>query len=233
LLDRLEKAFKAQRNFIANASHELRTPLTVISGQLEVLLLMERSSEDYRRAVASVLEDMRSLNKLSNRLLLLAQADNASAMAGFAPVRIDEILWQARSELLRNHKENIVDVSMVEVEDERYMQVAGVENLLRSLIFNLMENGCKYSPEHRVEVGLQVSNGNIDLEFRDQGIGIPEEEKERIFSPFFRGSNTAGHHGHGIGLSLVRRILDLHGGSVTFAPNNGAGTVFRVSLPHL
>ncbi|MEQ8686229.1 MAG: histidine kinase dimerization/phospho-acceptor domain-containing protein [Imperialibacter sp.] len=81
MLDRLEEAFKLQKNFIANASHELRTPLTAITGQLEVTLLSDRTAEDYKRTVNSVLDDIKSLNYLSNRLLLLAQASSESVKA--------------------------------------------------------------------------------------------------------------------------------------------------------
>lgn len=233
LLGRLEMAFNSQRNFIANASHELRTPLTVISGQLEVLLLMERSSDEYRSAVASILEDMLSMNRLANRLLMLAQADNTSAESTFAPVRIDEVIWQVRTEYLIAKKDHMVDVTMNEVEDEHFMQVSGNENLLRSLVHNLIENGCKYSSDHRVEVRLNIENGSVLLSFSDRGIGIPAEDGDRIFSPFFRGRNTAGSDGHGIGLSLVHRITELHKGGIRFADRPGGGTVFTATLPHL
>ncbi len=233
LLGRLATAFNSQRNFIANASHELRTPLTVISGQLEVLLLMERSGDEYRHAVASVLEDMRSLNRLADRLLMLAQADDRISSTTFTPVRMDEIIWQARTELVKKKKDHVVDVVMPEVDDERSLQVQGNEDLLRSLVFNLMENGCKYSPDHRVEVRMSIDDGQIQLDLADQGIGIPEPEWNKIFSPFFRGSNTSGSQGHGIGLSLVQRIAELHNGRIGFQPNVPRGTVFIVSLPHL
>jgi signal transduction histidine kinase len=233
LLDRLERAFNAQRSFIANASHELRTPLTVITGQLEVLLLSDRSTEAYKAAVASVMEDMRSLNKLANRLLLLAQTDNFTTENQVSPVRLDEVIWQVRAELLRSRPEINIDVNMAEVDDERFMQVMGNENLLRSLVLNLIENGCKYSPDKRVEVSLHIMDGIVKLDLADRGIGIPESDLAKIFRPFFRGSNAAGYPGHGIGLSLVRRIAEIHGGDVHVQRRGGGGTLFTVTLPHM
>ncbi len=101
MLSRLEGAFTVQKNFIANASHELRTPLTAITGQLEVTLMSARSNAEYASVAASVLEDIRTLNNLANRLLLLAQTGTGEGDAKRDKVRIDELLWQTRDELLR------------------------------------------------------------------------------------------------------------------------------------
>ena len=95
MLDRLESAFTAQKNFIANASHELRNPLTAISGQLEVLLLQNRSADYYKKNIVSVLDDVKKLNLMADRLLLLMQASAESSKAAFNAIRIDEILWAA------------------------------------------------------------------------------------------------------------------------------------------
>ena len=96
MLERLETAFEVQKDFISNASHELRTPLTAIRGQLEVLLMKERTDKEYRDSTAAVLEDISRLNQLLDRLLLMAHASSEGAREGFREVRIDEILWQAR-----------------------------------------------------------------------------------------------------------------------------------------
>jgi signal transduction histidine kinase len=233
MLERLEKNFRTQRTFIANASHELRTPLTMISGQLEVLLLMDRTGQEYRQAVSSVLEDMRSLNRLSNRLLLLAQTEDTTAQRALLPVRLDEVIWQVRSEYQRKHPDHRVDVVLAEVEEERYMEVMGNDDLLRSLVLNLVENGCKYSPDHAVEVGIYMDERRVSLSFSDRGIGIPEDERTQIFDAFYRGSNTTEVGGHGIGLSLVKRIVELHNASIRHLDRQGGGTVFTVMFDHL
>ena len=230
LLDRLDVTFRSQRNFIANASHELRTPLTAISGQLEVLLLKERSSEAYATALRSVLEDMHSLNRLSDRLLQMAQAGNTAPTTTFAPVRMDEVLWQARSEVQRIDARYHVEIDL-EVEDEEDVLVKGNEALLRSLVTNLMENACKYSADHRARVALHADGHELRVQVADSGIGIAEEQRERIFEPFHRVDNTATVKGHGVGLSLVARIAELHKGRISLVSMVGKGSTFTAHLP--
>lgn len=230
LLERLEAAFAAQKNFIANASHEMRTPLTAISGQLEVLLLKERTGEDYRNALNSVLEDMHSLNRLSNRLLLMAQAETDATAITFAPVRMDELLWAARSEVIRTDAQNRVDVIIAEVEEAADITIQGNEILLRSLLVNLIENACKYSNDHHAIVTLKGNRNQLSIEVADHGSGIDPADHERIFQQFYRAPSTAGTKGHGIGLSLVKRITELHGGRVYVESELGAGARFVVSF---
>ncbi len=103
LLNRLEAAFEMQKNFIANASHELRTPLTAVTGQLEVSLMQKRTEDEYIAAIKSVLEDMKNLNRLSNRLLLLAQTNSETPTGSFSKVRIDEVLWESVAEICRRN----------------------------------------------------------------------------------------------------------------------------------
>ncbi|MCB0430593.1 MAG: HAMP domain-containing histidine kinase [Flavobacteriales bacterium] len=232
MLGRLEEAFNMQKNFIANASHELRTPLTAITGQLEVLMMRDRSTEEYKKTVASVLEDMKSLNMISNRLLLLAQASTEKREGDFKPVRIDDVLWQVRSEVIRRQPESQVEITLDEtLESEEQLTVDGIENLLKSALQNLMENGCKYSSNHTVRVHVSTSGAQLLLSFSDQGIGIPKEDLRRIFEPFHRGKNTAGIPGHGIGLSIVDRIVKLHSGELSVVSIQDQGSTFTVRFP--
>jgi len=232
MLKRVEAAFKTQKNFIANASHEMRTPLTAITGQLEVLMLRERSTGEYIKTINSVLDDLHSLNRLANRLLLLAQTETNAQEASFTACRVDEIVWQCASELkklrMNYHMDIEFDASIV---DENALSVWGNEQLIKTVIINLMENGCKYSEDHRVQVTLAARNQKLILRFRDRGIGIPEKDLKNIFDPFFRGSNVRTRSGHGIGLSLVLRIVELHQGSVSIESAEGKGTIVSVELP--
>lgn len=232
MLARLESAFAAQRNFIANASHEMRTPLTAISGQLEVVLLKERTGEDYRAAVESVLQDIQKLNKLANRLLLLAQTGTDAPEANFKSVRVDDILWEARTDLLKMKQDYNVEVDLDEtITDLEDLHVFGSDILLKTLVLNLMENGCKYSDDHTVKVSLGLQGKSIKLIFTDNGIGISESDRKQVFEPFFRSNSIRNRDGHGIGLSLVRRITDLHKGTIKVESELGKGSVFTVSIP--
>ncbi len=233
MLDRLEKAFIMQKNFIANASHELRTPLTAITGQLEVILMKERDEEQYRETMRSILDDMKSLNNTSNRLLLLAQASSEISKVDFNPTRIDDLLWQARQEILKRNANYLIEITFAEsMEDEAQLTVAGNDQLLKTAITNLMENGCKYSSHHKVQVFVVPTDENLQIFFNDEGIGISSEDLKQIFEPFHRGSNALGYKGHGIGLSLVDRIVQLHGGQIEVKSEVGKGTSFTLTLPY-
>ena len=232
MLERLEASFSMQKNFIANASHELRTPLTSINGQLEVLMLKERSPEEYRTAVVSVMEDIKNLIDLANRLLLIART-SAEGPSGFSrSVRLDETVWQAREDLKKFNPGYNINISLdSSLTDSEQMVVKGDESLLRVAVTNLMENACKYSGDHTVDVKFGNKGKWIEIMFEDNGIGIPAEEAEKVFEPFFRGSNTMSVRGSGIGLSLVHKIIANHNGTVKLSSEPGRGSVFTITLP--
>lgn len=232
MLDRLEIAFNIQKNFIANASHELRTPLTAITGQMEVTLLKERTNDEYKQTIASVLEDMKSLNNLANRLLLLAQASAESSLLDKKTVRIDDVIWQVRSEILRRHPEYTINVQFDDsIDDEEKLVIPGNEQLIKIAVQNLIDNACKYSGNHSVEVRIKCEEKIIILQFIDQGIGIPADEIKQVFEPFYRGKNAFATTGHGIGLSLVQRIVTSHGGMIEVRSKLDAGTAITLRLP--
>ncbi|WP_417609368.1 sensor histidine kinase [Owenweeksia hongkongensis] len=233
MLERLEKAFKMQKNFIANASHELRTPLTAITGQLEVVLMKKRNEEEYRNTMASVLDDMKSLNHTSNRLLLLAQASSETSQVDIKPVRVDDLLWQVQQELTKRNTDYFIEIGFSEtMEDEAQLTVIGNEQLLKTAISNLAENGCKYSDDHKMEIFVLPKSKHLHILFKDHGIGIAKEELKHIFEPFHRGTNALGYKGHGIGLSLVDRIVHLHNGKIDITSTLGQGTTFTLIMPY-
>jgi signal transduction histidine kinase len=232
MLERLEEAFKLQKDFISNASHELRNPLTSLHGQLEVLLMRDRTIPDYKATILSVLEDIRQLTDLSNRLLLLAQATSESVGTTYAQIRIDETLWQVREELQKSQatfKINVfIDNSLYEADQ---MSILGDEYLIKIAISNIIENGCKYTDNHTVDVKLEYLNKYIAILFTDKGIGIPEKDLVHLFEPFHRGSNVAAIEGHGIGLPLVYQIVKNHHGSIEINSKIGIGTTVCVRFP--
>jgi signal transduction histidine kinase len=179
----------------------------------------------------SVLDDMHALNRLADRLLLMAQAENKAPMASFKPVRMDEVLWSARAEVQRIDARYAVDVDMGDVEEEAELLVHGNEDLLRSLVTNLMENACKYSDDHRARVLLRSLAHELQVMVSDKGPGIAPADQARIFEPFFRTNNTGSAKGHGIGLSLAWRIAELHGGRITLVSAVGEGALFTAHLP--
>ncbi len=232
MLGRLETAFKMQRTFIANASHELRTPLTTITGQLEVTLMNERSKEEYKHIMISVLEDIQNLNNVSNRLLLLAQASSEAMATDFKAVRIDDMIWQVVSDIRRRNPDYKIQVSLDPgFRDENQLTITGNEFLMRTAFINVIDNGCKYAPDHQVFVSITPRRHQIILKFKDEGIGIDPQDLAHIFEPFYRGKNAIATKGHGIGLSLVERIIKLHEGTIEISSVPQKGTVLTMTMP--
>lgn len=234
LLDRIQFAFRMQKSFISNVSHELKNPLSVIISQLEIALdRQKRSLEEYRDTLSSVLEDARDLNDTTEKLLQLARVHSEGADIGFEQVRLDEIMLQTRSALLRLHPDYHISFDIEGVpEHEEQLCVRGNESLLRSAFQNLMDNGCKFSPDKKVDVKIWFeATGQHRVEITDCGPGIPTKDLQLIFQPFFRSSQNIHIRGSGIGLSLVDSILKLHRVVLDVASAQGKGTTFRLSFP--
>ena len=232
MLERLEESFAMQKDFIANASHELRTPLTSINGQLEVLMMKDRSADDYRTALASVLEDIKSLINLSNRLLLIARTSAESPVNMYKKVRIDEILWQAREEIMRFNTGYRINISIDNsLTDSDQMLMLGDESLLKTAATNIIDNACKYSQDKSVNIKFEPGEKWIAIAFEDRGIGISEVDQQKIFEPFYRGTNAMSVHGTGIGLALVNRIVRNHNGSIHISSKVGKGTRVILTFP--
>ena len=232
MLDRLETAFGMQKNFIANASHELRTPLTSINGQLEVLMMKDRSTTEYKSALGSVLDDIKSLINLSNRLLLIARTSAEGPMSFNKKIRIDEILWQSQEEIIRFNNDYRINISIDDsLTDSDQMIVVGDESLLKVAVSNIIDNACKYSDDHTVNIKFRHIEKSIEIKFKDKGIGISEEDIKKIFEPFYRGANTISISGTGIGLPLVNQIIKNHNGTVEISSLIGKGTIVTVLLP--
>ena len=232
LLNRLEEAFVSQKSFVSHASHELRTPLTVMMGQIEVTRLQPRSTTDYEQAFDGLLDEVKNMIRLVNGLLDLARANADATTLHYQPVRLDELLWQAQSQLVHKKPTYDIDIDFDELpSQEEELVIMGEESLLQTAFQNLMENGCKYSPDERVVVRITVEPGRILVTVSDQGYGISPDELPHIFEPFYRSQNTMTTLGHGIGLALTQRIIDLHHGRVSVESTLGKGTTFRIALP--
>lgn len=232
MLSRLESSFATQKNFISNASHELRTPLTAITGQLEVVLLNARSAEEYKNVINSVLDDIKNLNRLSNRLLLLAQSSLEEREKRMTPLRIDELLWQTKDELQKHNPSFQIKIDLDEtLDDENMLIIKGDDQLIKTALSNIIENGCKYSNDQMTKVLIASTRFGLEITFQDNGIGIPKEDMQSIFEPFYRGSNTTKIKGHGIGLSMVKNIVKLHKGTIQIASDEGSGTTITLTIP--
>ena len=234
MLDRIASSFELQKNFVHNASHELRTPLAAMISQLQVGLAKERNKAEYLELLYSVLEDAQKMTRLSNGLLELAQAERDKMGIKTSPLRIDELLFSARQEVLKSNPKRKVELEFSEIpENEDFLSIQGNEGMLLTVFKNLIDNACKFSAEHKACASIAFDQQQVIVSISDQGMGIPEEDFSRIFLPFYRSDNVRQYNGHGLGLSICRKIVDLHKGSISLQSTLGKGSTFQVSIPHI
>jgi len=230
VLGRLYAAFFSQKNFIANASHQIKTPITVMAGEIEVTLLQPRNNDYYVKVLRSVLQGIKGLNTLSTQLLLLAQTSADNPAKKFTPIRVDDILWESKEDLSKAHPEYNIDIVFDMILKHELLLIAGDHELLKVVVLNLMDNGCKYSDNNRVHVTLKFKH-DIIIEFVNSGTGIHPDDIQKIFAPFYRGTSNKKVSGFGIGLSITKRIVELHQGKLLVASTLGGMTQFTLFLP--
>ncbi|HUB61872.1 MAG TPA: HAMP domain-containing sensor histidine kinase [Puia sp.] len=231
LLARLQESFAIQRRFISNASHELSTPLTSVSSQVEVALQNERSAEEYKQVLFSVREDVQQMRQLTKSLLEIAKTGSQGGIE-LNEVRIDELLLKVVGDVKKLSVKYNVELDFGEFpEDEKDFVVFGNIDLLYIAVKNIVENGCKYSPDSTSLADLTFRNHKIFIRVINRGNVIPQDELPQIFLPFYRGSGTGNSRGFGLGLSLAQRIIALHKGTILVQSDTENGTCFTIELP--
>jgi heavy metal sensor kinase len=230
MLARLAAAFGEMRRFAADAAHELRTPLTVLKGGIEVTLRAPRSAEEYRRVLASSLEEVEHLIRLAEDLLLLSRS-TAGPETPRGPVDVEQLVLDVFEVGARLAQGGGVSVRIADVGPAT---VIGDQLALRRALLNLVENAIKYTPAgDKVELSLTTDDGHAVLAVQDTGIGITPADAERIFEPFVRldAARTRETGGTGLGLAIARAIVLTHGGTLTLESQPGAGSRFTIRLP--
>jgi signal transduction histidine kinase len=217
MLNRLEKAFNIQKSFVHHASHELRTPLASMLSQTELALRQDLSPEQSRKVLESLKEDQQGLIDLTNSLLSLSQFEKIAAAGSWPEIRVDELLFDTVEASKKLFKDINISIGFSEVpEDESMLCLRGNDTLLKSAFLNLIKNAHRYSNNKKVAVAISASADSIRIAVENTGKQIPEEERSRLFIPFFRGQNAMGKKGFGLGLSIVNRIIHLHVGTVHY-----------------
>lgn len=234
LFDRLEKAFNSQKMFVSNASHELRTPVAAMKAEIEILQLKDRTEEEYRTAISNIYKDTVRLSHLIDGLLNLAKADYSAESIKMEELRVDELLIDATQHVRKLHEDYHIDIIFQEESDnDNYITVRGNYFLLTTAFVNLIENNCKYSENRTSVIHISHWNSMSILRFSDNGTGMSAEDIREIFIPFRRGRNCGFTQGHGIGMALVKKIIDLHKGKIEVHSSEGEGTTFIINIPHI
>lgn len=234
MLSRIQKAFMSQKSFVSNASHELRTPLASMTSQIEVVLMKDRPMEEYKEVLTSVLEEAKSLTSLSNNLLEIARSEQDISTMKVGKVRLDELLIQTQSEFSVKHPSLEIRIDILDNtnDDDHELTLEGNENLLRLILINLIDNAAKFSENKPVSVILDYQPDQVIIKVKDEGIGIAAEEIPLIFEPFYRAGNAHNRKGHGVGLSLISKIVKLHQGEIKINSVLDSGTEIIVILPY-
>lgn len=226
MLTDLELVFKSQNEFVSNASHELRTPLAIIIAESEYILGKERKQEEYVKHISGMVDDMRKLNALLNSLLELAQL-NRDTRIFLSPLRIDELIFSTIQEIKTKYPGRKILPKIEYSDNENDLLITGNSGLLEIALKNLIDNACKFS-NGEVEVKLSMQAEQMSVRISDHGIGIPNSEMENIFKPFRRGENVKYIGGFGIGLSIVAKIIELHGAKINVSSAEKEGACFEI-----
>jgi len=221
-----------QRNFVSMASHEFRTPLTIIDGHAQRLnKLSDRSGADeIMTRAGKIRAAVLRMTHLIDNLLTSTRLVESGAGLYFHPQEVD--LRELVHDVCQLHLEISPGSTIVEQLGDRSLRMVGDPKLLSQVFDNLLSNAIKYSPGGGVVIiTLRAEDGRYVVAVKDNGIGIPPADVGRLFERYFRGSNVSGIVGTGVGLDLVKMVVDLHGGDIAVESQEGNGACFTVRLP--
>jgi two-component system OmpR family sensor kinase len=229
----LKRMDNARREFLADISHELRTPITVIRGEAEVTLRgQERNAEEYKDTLHRIVELSMQLGKYVNDLLFLARTETANLQFEWDSLDLAELVASAAEDFQVMAEENSISVSLDASAEPVW--VRGDKQRLRQVLFILGDNACRYSnPGGHIALAIKVGGKEVSFSLTDQGIGIPDQDLERIFDRHFRSPNAllSRDDGTGLGLPMAKSILKAHGGRITVTSTENSGSTFTVTLP--
>ncbi len=233
MIDRLEKSFKSIKEFSGNASHELKTPLTVIRGEIEVALRKERNTEEYKNILSTIQDETANLQLIINDLLFLSKIDSGSVSFSFGELSLEEPLLDAYEENCNFAEEKGIRVILEQIDPILF---SGNRTLLRRMFSNLVQNAVKYTGKGGTVTITLTDEDGPRFAISDTGMGIPHQSLPYIFDSFYRVEHSRSDSPHetggaGLGLTIVKRIVELHNGDIGVETREGKGSVFTVRFP--
>lgn len=232
MIERLESGFAQIRQFTSDASHELRTPLAIMMGELELMLRRDHTIDEYQIAIASALEEVGRLTTVVTSLLEISRAESGQVKLNVATVNISKIASDVCEdcEFIAEEK----DIKL-KAEIQPYVNLTGDAGRLHQLLLNVIDNAIKYTqPGGEVGVKLTIENTDTKIVVTDNGIGISDEDIPHIFDRFYRADKSRTRdeaQGNGLGLSIVKWIVEAHKGTIVVTSAIGKGTTFTITLP--
>ena len=226
MLGRLEDSFRRLAQFSADLAHELRTPIAILRGEAEGALTKPRTLEQYREVIESSLEEMQRLSAMIDNLLFLARAETIGS------IKRQFFDGRAAIEQVREFYEALSQEQGVELSSEGEGPVYAEPVLFRRALINLITNALRFTPsDGRITVSLQHRDGASEIAIADTGCGISSQHLPNLFDRFFRGDAPRSSQGSGLGLSIVKSIMQIHDGKVSVQSDVGRGTVVTLRFP--
>lgn len=242
MFDRIEEAFRLQKQFTADASHELKTPLTILLGEMEVALSNPRTEKDYVETLRSAVEEIRRITNIVDELLTIARLESGQLRMQKKPIRLDELLLDAVSKTSIYASRRSININFEvhdrPAEESEEVFIEGDEDKLLSVFINLLDNAIKYSNDNTtIKVSLNTSESSAIVDITDKGIGIDAGDLPHIFDRFYRAdksrSSEGSRRGTGLGLSISKYLIEAHGGDIKIQSEKGYGTTVSIRLPVL
>ena len=228
---RLGRLLQARRRFLADAAHQIRTPLTVLGTQAEYGQRLTEP-EEMRRTFGSLIDTIRSTRRMANQMLTLARAEPANGLIQeFAPLDFAELVCDIAGELVSLALKKNIDLSFEGTSEPVFIN--GNATMLREMVSNLIDNALRYTPESgHVTVEVRGTGNSVVLRVVDDGPGIPEAERDKVFQRFYRILGRGDSGGSGLGLAIVREICWAHKGQIRLCEgSDGHGLAAEVILP--
>jgi len=231
MIDRIERAFKRQKEFTGDASHELRAPLAVIRAEATLTLEKERDADAYRRSLEVIAQESDKMSVVINQLLTLARADAGKEQLAFKIIDMAEFLVDVCDDIAILCREKGLTLQLSSFDK---VFVYADKRSLRSLMVNILGNAIRYTPGGgTISVGLRREEQLAVVTIRDTGIGIPPEDLPHIFKRFYRVDKARSRNvgGSGLGLSICKQIIDIHKGKIEVESSMKKGSTFYVKIP--
>ena len=217
MITRLDDVFQSQKDFTASASHEIRTPITRMAFQLENLIKFEKHSPETLSSLKQIQRDVYQLSDLTNSLLLLTKFDKENIQSIYEEVRIDEVIFESFEAVEKSYPKLKMDFLISEdTSEDALLTIKGVQSLLDIVFINLFKNAAVYSDDVEVDVLITETNENLIVDVISHGNTIPAEEQSKLFEAFKRGKNSQNISGSGLGLRIVKRILEYHNAQIVY-----------------
>ena len=230
MLDRIELVMRELKEVTDNIAHDLRSPVTRMRGIAETTLTGDPSLEELKEMAASIVEESDRLIGMINTTLEITKTESGVAELNLSRLELGSIVSEAAEIFLPLAEEKGIEMKVHLL--SQAVEVEGDRAKLQRVVANLLDNAIKYTPEgDRIEVHLRRKDHQVEIEVIDSGMGIPEEDRERIFERFYRGDKSRSTPGSGLGLSLALAFVKAHKGAITVESSPGNGSRFTVTLP--